>query len=191
MFTIFAPYNINSYSSLWTILFSAGFVMLESFPNPQHPTISDLHLTPSCCWLSHSSSVFVPLTSSGLPLNINISWDNGSASGPANLQLNVILLNPIWKLNIEKNIGVFSSSWYTPPHIRCVGFSTLLTFVKIVFSSCSLLFVICLLLWSNDWPARRDYSSLTLHSPTECVWVSYTCVCPSVCVCVGVYTYCL
>lgn len=63
--------------------------------------ISNLHLTP--CWgkASHSSTVFVPVTSRAPPAyqyQLRQCW-------ACNLQLNVILLNPIWKLNIEKPLA--------------------------------------------------------------------------------------
>lgn len=63
--------------------------------------ISNLHLTPSWGKASHSSTVFVPVTSRAPPAyqyQLRQCW-------ACNLQLNVILLNPIWKLNIEKPLA--------------------------------------------------------------------------------------
>lgn len=63
--------------------------------------ISNLHLTPSWGKASHSSTVFVPVTSRVPPAyqyQLRQCW-------ACNLQLNVILLNPIWKLNIEKPLA--------------------------------------------------------------------------------------
>lgn len=63
--------------------------------------ISNLHLTPSWGKAPHSSTVFVPVTSKAPPAyqyQLRQCW-------ACNLQLNVILLNPIWKLNIEKPLA--------------------------------------------------------------------------------------
>lgn len=70
-------------------------------PSLSTSLISNLHLTPSWGKASHSSTVFVPVTSRAPPAyqyQLRQCW-------ACNLQLNVILLNPIWKLNIEKPLA--------------------------------------------------------------------------------------
>lgn len=76
---------------------------LSLSPPPPHYLclISNLHLTPSWGKASHSSMVFVPVTSRAPPAyqyQLRQCW-------ACNLQINVILLNPIWKLNIEKPLA--------------------------------------------------------------------------------------
>lgn len=75
------------------------------------PFISNLHLTPSWGKASHSSRVFVPVTSRAPPAyqyQLRQCW-------ACNLQLNVILLNPIWKLNIEKPLA------HLPVSLSCLA----------------------------------------------------------------------
>lgn len=58
---VYTP-RIISTDTVLSKVFTAG-VMLEA----SLPSISNLHLTPSCCWPSHLSNAFVPVTSFTLP----------------------------------------------------------------------------------------------------------------------------
>ena len=100
--------------SLCAFFFSLSFSTSTSL-------ISNLHLTPSWGKASHSSTVFVPVTSRAPPAyqyQLRQCW-------ACNLQLNVILLNPIWKLNIEKPLAYLPvflplsrSLLYWPPFLQ-------------------------------------------------------------------------
>lgn len=94
--------------------------------------ISNLHLTPSWGKASHSSTVFVPVTSRVPPAyqyQLRQCW-------ACNLQLNVILLNPIWKLNIEKPLA------YLPVFLPLL-LAPLLATIPPAFCSPSLPFCSC------------------------------------------------
>lgn len=147
------------------------FSLFFAFTLPRY-LISNLHLTPSWGKASHSSAVFVPVTSKAPPAyqyQLRQCW-------ACNLQLNVILLNPIWKLNIEKPLA------YLPVFLP-LSLPLLLASIPLAFCSPSLsssscfghcvTFSVLLFLWvvvSHNSYLVRLILSVSLHSTSAHVF---------------------